>query len=445
MMTRIGVHTPAFRTLVFVAIFFTAFGIYVMRAVNSGGLHQPPESGDGHDYDAIAFNVWQGRGFGYHWSDEAWRQPYVGIPRYRLLLTRKSEFYPTTYRPPAMPYLLSVVYALTDRSFAAWRVLNCGIMAGGVTTAAVISAQFAGLPGAILTTAITLRSRELTRYSGMFMTETLATFFVTLLAWAWMRNARQGWSAASAVSSGLIVGALIASRTLFVLWTPLVLILPGRDTSFGSKFAWRTKLICLAMALLVMSPWFIRNIAVTNAFMPLGTQGGINLPMGFGPRAFRSQGIWASNPEDGWPEIAAQKLDIVTSEVMLAKHRSKLTINWMMEHPSDVLQLMRLHVWQEIRPRRDVLANWLLPVAALAVVFFRHSTGVWVVALMVCATILSVAMTYSASGRFMVPVQPLLIALVAALFMGVVSRAVSFAKRLPGRQGGSIAPDSPRP
>ena len=212
-----------------------------MRAVNSGALNQPPESGDGHDYDAIAFNVWQGRGFGYHWSDEAWRQPYLGIPRYKLLLTRKSEYYPTTYRPPAMPYLLSVVYALTDRSFAAWRVLNCGITAGGVTTAAVISAQFVGLPGAVLTAAIALQSRELTRYSGMFMTETLATFFVTLLAWAWMRNARQGWSIAGAVTSGVVFGALIASRTLFVLWTPLVLILPGRDTSFGSKFAWRTQ------------------------------------------------------------------------------------------------------------------------------------------------------------------------------------------------------------
>lgn len=344
-----------------------------------------------------------------------------------------------------MPYRLSVVYALTDRSFPAWRVLNCGIMAGGVTTAAVISAQFAGIPGAILTTAITLQSRELTRYSGMFMTETLATFFVTLPAWAWMRNARQGWSAGRAASSGLIFGALIASRTLFVLWTPLVLILPGRDTSFGSKFAWRTKAICLAMALLVMSPGVIRNIAVTSAFMPLGTQGGINLPIGFGPRAFRSQGIWASNPEDGWPEIAAQKLDIVTSEVMLAKHRSTLTINWMMDHPSDVLELMRLHVWQEIRPRRDVLANWLLPVAALAVVFFRKSPGVWVIAFMVGATILSVAMTYSASGRFMVPVQPLLIALIAAFVMDVSRRAMSYVQGLRRRQGGSIVSDSPRP
>ena len=130
------------------------------------------------------------------------------------------------------------------------------------------------------------------------------------------------------------MGGLLAARTIFILTTPVLLILPGRDLSFGSKMAWKTKAICLAVAIVVISPWWIRNIVVLDAFMPLGTQGGINLPMGFGPRALRSQGIWASNPGDGWPEIAALKLDIVTSEVMLAKHRQKLTLNWMMDNPA---------------------------------------------------------------------------------------------------------------
>jgi hypothetical protein len=109
---------------------------------------------------------------------------------------------------------------------------------------------------------------------------------------------------------------------------------------------------------------------------------------------------------------------------MLAKYRSTLTINWMLEHPSDVLKLMRLHVWQEIRPRRDGLANWLLPLAGVAAVVLRNSPGVWVLVLMIGANLLSIAMTYSASGRFMVPVQPLLIALVAAMIVAVVSRGL---------------------
>ena len=287
-------------------------------------------------------------------------------------------------------------------------------MAGAVTTAAIISAQFAGIPAAVITAAILLQSRELTRYSGMFMTEPLATLMLALLAWTWVTNARDGWTTRRAIVSGIAMGGLLAARTIFILTTPILLILPGRDLSFGSKLAWKTKAICLAVAIVVISPWWIRNIVVLDAFMPLGTQGGINLPMGFGPRALRSQGIWASNPGDGWPEIAALKLDIVTSEVMLAKHRQKLTLNWMMENPGQVLHLMRLHVSQELKPGRDFYSRWLLPAAAASALVLWKFPGVWVLVLIVCGNILSVAMTYSAGGRFMVPVQPLLAALVAA-------------------------------
>jgi hypothetical protein len=417
------------RRLVYLAIFLTSFSIYVMRIVTSGGFHQPPETGDGHDYDAIAFNVWHGRGFGYEWSNQEWRQPYVGIPRYRLLMTRQSEFYPTTYRPPAMPYLLSAVYAVAGRNFAAWRVVNCAVMAGAVTAAASIAAQFAGIPAAILTAAITLQSLELTRYSGMFMTEPLATLMVALVTLSWVRNAASGWTVSSAAASGVAMGALLAARTIFILSAPILLILPGRDTSFGSRFAWKTKALCLAVALVVISPWWIRNVVVLDAFMPLGTQGGINLPMGFGPRALRHQGVWASNPGDGWPEIAAQKLDIVTSEVKLAQYRQRLTLNWMLDHPRDVLLLMWLHVSQELKPGRDFFSRWLLPCAALAVLVLRRFPGAWTVVLVVFANIMSIAMTYSAGGRFMVPMLPLLVALVAAGMVELARQALTLAGR----------------
>ena len=422
------------RKVVFAAIFLTSFGIYVMRASSSGALREPPETGDGHDYDAIAFNVWQGRGFGYQWSDENWRKPYENIPRYRLLLSRQSEYYPTTYRPPAMPYLLTAVYAVAGRNFTAWRVINCAVTASAVTTAAIISAQFAGVPAAVITAAILLQSRELTRYSAMFMTEPLAALMLALLAWTWVRNATNGWTLMRAIVSGIAMGGLLAARTIFILTTPVLLILPGRDLSFGSRFAWKTKLICLAAAIVVISPWWIRNILVLDAFMPLGTQGGINLPMGFGPRALRSQGIWASNPGDGWPEIAAQKLDVVTSEVMLAKYRQTLTINWMIDNPRQVLYLMWLHVSQELKPGRDLYSRWLLPSAAMSALVLWRFPGVWVLVMIVCGNILSIAMTYSAGGRFMVPLQPLLAALVAAALVYATTQTLTL---LRGRSAAS--------
>ena len=51
--------------------------------------------------------------------------------------------------------------------------------------------------------------------------------------------------------------------------------------------------------------------------------------------------------------------------------------------------------------------------------------GAWVLALIVCGNILSIAMTYSAGGRFMVPVQPLLAALIGAAVVYVPRQALN--------------------
>jgi len=219
------------------------------------------------------------------------------------------------------------------------------------------------------------------------------------------------------------MGGLLAARTIFILSAPILAILPGRDKSFGSWFAWKPKAICLVVAIAVISPWWIRNVIVLDAFMPLGTQGGINLPMGFGPRALRFEGVWHSNPEDGWPEIAAQKLDTVTSEVKLAQYRQKLTISWMLDNPRDVVRLMWLHVSQELTPGREFYTKWLLPLAGVAALVLFRSPAAWTVVFVVCANVLSIAMTYSAHGRFMVPMQPLLVALLSAGLVTVVRQA----------------------
>ena len=138
-----------------------------------------------------------------------------------------------------------------------------------------------------------------------------------------------------------------------------------------------------------------------------------------------------SNPGDGAPEIEALKLDPVTSEVRLAQHRSALAFRWIREHPLDALRLMGLHVWQEVKPRRLPYPTgaWLLPVAALAAVYLRRSAGVGVIVLMVAANILGIALTWSARGQFMAPVQPMLAALAGAMLVAMVRRTIELAAR----------------
>lgn len=398
---------------IYASIFLGTFTAYVLAAILLGTLTALPEKGDGQDYDAIAFNLWHQRGFGFDWDDPEWRQPYKTDPQYKEILDRHSGFELTAYRPPAMPYLLAFVYSIAGRTFAAWRILNCAIMAAAVTMAAAIAARFAGTAASFLTAALSVLSPQLIASSQRFLTEALAAFLVTLLAWTWLNHHRKEKAWWHAAKLGVILGLLVATRSIFLLWLPLVLLVP--ETKLDLRRCWRPKAICLLVFLAVIGPWWLRNILVTREFMPFGTEGAINLPAAFGPRAMKFQGVWAPNHEDGEQELTAQNLDRLNFEVRLAKFRSALTIQWMREHPLDVVYLMLLHVWQELRPHGRFFYDWLLVLGGIAAIFFRKSPGIGVPVLFVGMNILSIALTWSVEGRFMVPVQLLLIALTSAM------------------------------
>jgi hypothetical protein len=326
---------------------------------------------------------------------------------------------------------MAVVYAVTNRSFAAWRIVECALMAGAVTFAAAISAEIAGLLAAPLTMAVALFLPLLRLFAHEFRTEGLAALLVTLLAWMWIRNGTTGWTARRAVLAGLVLGVLALSRSIFMLWIPLTLLAPGADRSSG-RAAWRGRALSVAVALLVIGPWWIRNCVVLEALMPFGTQAPLNLPAGFSDRALRFKGQWMSNPGDGVEEVDAMNLGPVQSDVWLAKHRSALTLRWIRANPVNALRLMGMHMWQEVKPRRLPYPTgaWLLPLAALAAVFLYRSAGVRVVALMMAANMLGIALTWSARGQFMAPVQPMLAALVGALAATSARAIVAFASRL---------------
>ena len=416
------------RRLTFLAIFLTAFGIFFGRAYRSGNLGDPPGGGDQRDYEAIAYNIWNGRGFGYYWSDPAWQEPYRRAGLDRAIGDRKSEYYPTTYRPPAFPVLWASLYALTGRNFVAVRIMNCALMAGAVTLGAALAAHFAGLLAVPVAAGLLLQSPLLTHYSQELLTESLATFLVSLLVWLWVTRSDTEVTARAAVESGVVLGVAILARNIFVLWLPVAMLMPGRAAP--GLGLWRARAICVLACVLVVAPWWARNVLVTGAFLPMGSQGPINLPAGFSDRALENQGRWRSNPDDGAPELIAAGVDpfSLEYEVRLAKHRSSLTTKWMREHPADVIKLMGLHVWQELRPRQGTLFwNLLFPAAVVALIYFRRRPGVLAVTLILCATLLSIALTWGATGRFMIPVQPLMLALVSAM---IVSIAVKTGQRL---------------
>jgi hypothetical protein len=103
----------------------------------------------------------------------------------------------------------------------------------------------------------------------------------------------------------------------------------------------------------------------------------------------------------------------------------------MRAHPRDVVNLMGLHVWQELRVRRG-RTDWtlLVPAIVVALVFFRRHPGTPIMALILAAMLMSIALTWGSVGKFIVPVHPITVAIVAAMVVAIVRSVVSAARRL---------------
>jgi hypothetical protein len=322
--------------------------------------------------------------------------------------------------------VLAGLYAVTNRSFAAWRLLNSALVAGAVTIGAVVAAEVAGPWAAVIAGALGVYSPRLAQYAGLFMTEGLAAFLLTLTGWLWIRNATHGWTRRRAMAAGASLGALMASRSIFVLWLPLLALLPGADAAVPGRSPWRLKLCSLGVALCLIGPWWVRNIVVTRAFMPLGSEGAINARAAFGPLALLHEGRWAQNFEDGANRPFAQKVGTTEWEVELGRLRMRLAIAWMRTHFRDVVKLLYLHVWHEVRPRGHFFTDVLVVATGAALVVLRSWPGALVIALMIAANLVGIALTWSVGGRFLLPLQPTLLAAIGAGLATVAARASSF-------------------
>jgi len=411
------------KALSFAAIFFVTFGVLAAR-VSTPDLYDPPPGGDERDYEALAYNLWKGRGFGYFWSDPEWRAPYLSVPAAAgAVRDLESNYYPTTYRPPAFPALWALTYHVAGRDFGTIRFVNAALMAGAVTLAAAIALEFSGLAAAFVAAVVLIQIPDISVFARERLTEALATLLVALLAWMWVRSSTREPSVRTAVLSGAVLGLMILARSIFVIWLPAAMLMPAKPSLPGSTRRWVARACCVGACLLVVGPWWTRNIILTGAFLPTGTQGPINLTAGFSQRALDNEGRWRSNSGDGAKEIEDAGVDpySVEYEVRLARHRSALAREWMWNHPREVVQLMGLHVWQEFRTRR-ARTDWtlLLPAFVVALLYFHRHPGVRSMLVLFAATLLSIALTWGVTGRFVVPLQPLAAAMASAMAVSIV-------------------------
>jgi 4-amino-4-deoxy-L-arabinose transferase-like glycosyltransferase len=368
-----------------------------------------PGVGDASDYENIAFNLYQGRGYGFLRDDPLWRAPYEAqlSPEELADLRREpSNFEPTTLRPPLVPAIIAVTYLLLGRELWPWRLFNCVLIAIGAGLVAALALREFGKVACLAACCLMLWDETLMpSVSAAFVTEGVSFFLVALLLM--LLTSSRPSSAVKAVVSGVLFCLLVLTRTVTAVWLP-VLVVFWLVTSHGPFLRRiRPALLFSLSFLLLLLPWAIRNCEVASGFMPLGVQGAIELPLGYSDRALLTKGTWTGK---GRAELLGgfQAADNGTSvESQAARFGEELALSWLKGNWEKLPKLMFLKVtslwWSRTLPQQKVLV--ILALVGLLLAAARQRTqSFWLCLTFWIAHSLAVSLTWvTGGGRFLMP------------------------------------------
>lgn len=319
--------------------------------------------------------------------------------------------FPSTRWPPMFPALLALLFWMFGFDITLAHVLNAALMAAAAAVLTTFLFRRHGPAPAItafvLFTIVDVRTRD---YARLVMTEPLATLLVTITACIFiaMAGSRPLLAAAGA---GIVWGAAILARSVFILWLPgLVLLVWWLVRAPRLRSEWyplRASLAFLGAALVTASPWFVHNSRALGAFMPLGSHV-YTLPSGFSEEAWQTGGVWAKLPNDNFASIDDPADPPTVSARKRADYGRSQALEWIAENPVRAIWLgvkKAMAIWF---PERSVEMSFLvLPMIGL-VAMRRSAEGTVLVALLTLNT-LAIAATWTFQGdRFQVPMLALL-------------------------------------
>ncbi len=262
---------------------------------------------------------------------------------YPLLLT--PLFWIWDGDPPIMAVrVLGVIWG-TLGVWGVWRLARelFGLRAGNV--AAVVAAVY---PGAVAMSAFVLSE-------SVFCPLVIFQLVLWVVAW---REERRGRAAVLAVCAGVVAGVATLVRPEWLLFTPFALIvglLLCRDRYRQLGLG----VVTILGLVVVMTPWWARNAAVSGRFVPTTLQVGVSLYDGLNPEA-----NGASNMEFVEPFVEELRREKPTSgdlfEYRLDRLARSRAVDWAVDNPGRALYLTVvkfLRMWN-IWPNEPSLSAW---------------------------------------------------------------------------------------
>lgn len=297
--------------------------------------HYVPNS-DADSYYAIGRSVSKGRGY-------AFSLPFEFV-------------HATAIRPPLYPTVLAGAFRIFGTHVGVAQGVNvvagCGVVVLGALIAERISGPRAGLcSGLVLALYPPLIANDVT-----VLVESIAV----LLVFAAVLLLVDGRTALAGVALGLLMLDRASAQFFVVVIAAWVVW----------RFGWRHALRLVVIALLVASPWIVRNAVQVGGPVLVATNG-FNLNATYSNEAQQSAGGFVDAYSD--PRFAKMRTEAV-DEVDLDARLRRNALHELREHPARILHVVRVNFehWFELRPglnrtaerldgRNLTVRDWTLP------------------------------------------------------------------------------------
>jgi 4-amino-4-deoxy-L-arabinose transferase-like glycosyltransferase len=383
---------------------------------------------DARDYDGHAVSIAQGNGY-----------------------SASYALRPTAFRPPGFTYLLGGVYwvAGVERAAAPERVIvarRAQVVIGTVLVAMIglIAAQLWGPRVALVAMGLAALYVPLVTMSGTVMSEPLFAVFMLGCLSAAIVHRRSAHRWRWALLAGVLAGLAILTRAnAVILLLPLALVAWDRRPRWSLR-ALGPPVALVAVAVLVVSPWTIRNARTLHQFVPVSTQLGSALGGTYNDDARSDKRHPAS-----WRSLrrVASYQDLVgdlahTNEAVLDKQLRHRAERYALDHPGYVATVA---FWTTVRAleldglgwarhtagtvsidgrwaNRGVYCFWLFALLAIAGAFTRLARQApWYVWAFPALMYLSVVFLVIETPRYRTPLDPFVV-LLAALALVTAGR-----------------------
>ena len=280
---------------------------------------------------------------------------------------------PTAWAPPGYPVVLAAVYKLFGADAGSAKVFNAvagalavaftygvGRLAFGHRTGGLGAGLLAFFPGHVV-------------WSSSVLSESLFSLLFVVALWALLAlrptNQQAGlretaalgrqrsahpaaWAAALRQAQGAVLfGALVALATLTrgqgaVLLPAGVVFWLWRD---GRGAALRQGLVALAVVVTLMTPWFVRNLLVMDAPIPVSSNVGIVLRTGHHPDS-EGHGFIPMDGIGGWDTMTQTEQEVIPSRIV-----ARRAMTYAVTHPLREVELTGRKLYWLFRDDDDAL------------------------------------------------------------------------------------------